>query len=124
MKLESVKKHEQSRPHKDAEAAQHASARPYCVPMELAIQTMEQNEVEQMKHLFNTAFYLMEAECPFRDFPALLQLQGLNGLQVGKGCNSPKQVRRFVHFIAEEMRKDLVTTEGRFLQCLYGQQYW
>ena len=108
MKLESVKKHKESRQHKDAEAAQRASARPHRAPMELAIQTMERSEVGQMKRLFNTVFYLVEAERPFRDFPALLQLQGLNGLQVGRAYNSPKQARRFLHFIAEEIRKDLV----------------
>ena len=61
-----------------------------------------------MKRLFNTAFYLVEAEHPFCDFPAQLQLEGLNGLQVGRVYNSPKQARRFIHFIAEEIRKDLV----------------
>ena len=66
---------------KPAQAAQRASARPHSAPMELAIQTMKRNEVEQMKRLFNTGFYLVEADRPFRDFPALLQLQGLNGLQ-------------------------------------------
>ena len=63
MKLESVKKHEELKQHKDAEAAQHASARPHHAPMELAIQTMERSEVKQMKRLFNTAFYLVEAVC-------------------------------------------------------------
>jgi len=103
MKLESVKKHKQSRQHRDSEAAQRASNRPERAPMELTIQTMEHSEVEQMKRL-------VVAERPFRDFPALLQLQGLNGLQVGRAYNSPNQARRFVHFIAEEIRKDLVET--------------
>ena len=53
-------------------------------------------------------FYFVEAERPFLDFPALLQLQRLNGLQVGRVHNSPKQAKRFVDFIAEEIRKDLV----------------
>ena len=50
----------------------------------------------------------METKHPVSDFPALLQLQGLNGLQVGRVYNSPKQARRFVHFIAEHIRRDLV----------------
>ena len=66
MKLESVKKHEESRQHKDAKAAQRASARPHRTPMELTIQTMERSEVKQMKRLFNAGFYLVEAEHPFR----------------------------------------------------------
>ena len=86
----------------------------------------------------------MEAKHPVCDFPALLQLQGLNGLQVGRVYNSPKQARRFVHFIAEDIRRDLVveplqkvdffcvcmdsstvkaTIDEEMVQCLYGQQY-
>lgn len=108
MKLESVKKHELSRQHKDAEAAHRAHVQPDHAPMELAIQKMEKEEVEQMKSLFNTAFYLVAAERPFSDFPALLQLQRLNGLPLGKTYSNPKQARMFVHYIAEEMRQDLV----------------
>ena len=44
---------------------------------------MERSKVEKMKRLFNTALYLVEAERPFRDFPALLQLQGLNSQPYG-----------------------------------------
>ena len=65
MKLESVKKHEGSRQHKDSEAAQRARSRPDLAPIELALQTMERQELEQMKRLFNTAFYLVVAERPF-----------------------------------------------------------
>ena len=48
------------------------------------------------------------AEHPFCDFPVLLQLQTLNGVAVGRSYNSPKQARQFVHFIGEQIRKDLV----------------
>ena len=72
MKLESVKKHELSRQNKDSEAAQHARARPDRAPMELALQTMERDELEQMKRLFNTVFYLVVTKRPFCDFPAVL----------------------------------------------------
>ena len=64
MKLESVKKHELSRQHKDAQAAHRAHIQPAHAPMELAVQKMEKEEVEQMKRLFNTAFYLVSAERP------------------------------------------------------------
>ena len=67
MKLESIKKHDLSTQHKDSEAAQRARARPDRALMELALQTMEQDELEQMKRLFNTAFYLVVAERPFRE---------------------------------------------------------
>jgi hypothetical protein len=67
MKLESIKKHELSMQHKHSEAAQRARARPDRAPMELALQAMEQDELEQMKRLFNTAFYPVVAERPFRE---------------------------------------------------------
>ena len=78
MKLESIKKHELSRQHKDSEAAQCTHARPDRAQMELTLQTIEQDELEHLKRLSNTAFYLEVAEFPFRDFPAILQLQALN----------------------------------------------
>ena len=49
MKLESTKKHKLSRQHKDSEASQCARARPDHAPMELVLQTMERDELEQMK---------------------------------------------------------------------------
>ena len=66
MKLENVKKHEQSRQHRDSEAAQWASTRPEHAPLELAIQTMERSHVEQMKCLFNSVFYFVVAKSHLR----------------------------------------------------------
>lgn len=106
MKLENVKKHEQSQSHKDAAGAFYAQVGPS--PMEVALQSMEREELVQMKMLFNTAFYLVSAERPFRDFPALLDLQRKNSIPLGKSYNNPKQAKTFVHFIAEEIRNDLV----------------
>ena len=108
LKLESVKKHEQSKSHKDAAAAHRAQVRPDHAPMELALQSMERKELEQMKKLFTTTFYLVYAERPFRGFPSLLSLQRLNGLQLGQAYSNQKQARNFVHFIAEEFRLSLV----------------
>ena len=53
-------------------------------------------------------FYLVVAERLFRDFPGLLQLQALNGVPVGRSYNNPTQARKFVHFIGEQIRKDMV----------------
>ena len=61
-----------------------------------------------MKKLFTTAFYLVYAERPFRDFPSLLSLQRLNGLQLGQAYSNHKQTRNFVHFIAEKSRLSFV----------------
>ena len=57
MELESVKKHEQSMSHKDAAGAHHAHVSPGSAPMELVVQSMEQ---EKMK---KSAFYLIHESC-------------------------------------------------------------
>ena len=56
MKLESIKKHEQSKS-QNAAGAHHALVRPDNVPMERALHSMEREELDQMKQLFTTAFY-------------------------------------------------------------------
>ena len=75
--------------------------------MEVALQSMEREELVQTRMLFNAAFYLVSAEHPFRDFPALLDLQRKNSIPLGQSYNNPKQAKTFVHFIAEEIRNDL-----------------
>ena len=63
MKLDSVKKHKQSQSYKDAVGAFHAQVSPSLI--EVALQSMEREELVQMRMLFNTAFYLVCAERPF-----------------------------------------------------------
>ena len=48
LKLESVKKHEQSKSLKDAAAAHRAQVRPDHAPMELALQSMEREELDRI----------------------------------------------------------------------------
>ena len=66
--FDEARKHEQSQSHKGAVGANRAEVRPDRAPMEVALQSMEREELTQMKRLFNTAFYLVSAERPFRDF--------------------------------------------------------
>ena len=108
MKLESVKRHEASQQHADAKAAQLAHTRPEQAPLEAALLTMEQAEFEQMRCLFNTAYYLVQAERPFRDFSGLLTLQRLNNVSLGHAYSNEMQAKVFVSFIAEDLRAQLV----------------
>ena len=74
-----------------------------------------------MEKLFRSAYYLVQAERPFRDFLKLLQLQEVNGLSFGQTYRNSTQCRVFVDFIAEEIRS---TTEQalqkRRFQCVHG----
>ena len=55
MKLESIKKPEQSISHMNSARAHNAQVRQGLTPIQLAIRNMERQEFEQMKKLFNTA---------------------------------------------------------------------
>ena len=46
--------------------------------------SMQKEQQEQMEKLFRSAYYLVQAERPFRDFPNLMQLQEVNGLFFGQ----------------------------------------
>ena len=58
MKVESVKKHEVSRQHKDSESANRARTRPDETSLERAFMSMEKEQREQMENLFRSAYYL------------------------------------------------------------------
>ena len=89
--------------------------------MEVAVQQMEREELEHIRRLFNTVFYLVEAERPFSDFPGLLQLQKHNGLPLGCAYSNEKQAKTFLGFIAEELRSQLVKSlqEGAFFSVSF-----
>ena len=108
MKLESIKRHEASQQHADAKAAHLAQSLPEQAPMEMALLTMEQAELDQMRYLFNTAYYLIQAEHPFRDFSGILTLQRLNSVSLGNAYSNEMQAKVFVSFIAEDLRAQLV----------------
>ena len=103
MKVESVKKHEQSQHHKAAELSHYAHEHPESAPMEVALQHMAREDLANMKRLFNTAFYLVQAERPFSDFPGLLQLQARNGLSIGNAYCNEKQAKIFISFIVKSL---------------------
>ena len=103
MKVESIKKHEGSRQHKDSESANRACKVPNQAPLERAFMSMEREQQNQMEILFRSVYYLVMAECPFRDFRGLMGQQEINGLSFSHTYLNDKQCRIFVEFIAEEI---------------------
>ena len=95
-----VEAHERSELHIQAMAYKHTmETSPSERPMEKLAHSMNLMELEQMKILFRTAFYLAKNNKPFRDFPELVKLQSANGLKVGENYCSDKQARVFTSFI-------------------------
>ena len=70
--------------------------------------SMEKEQQEKMEKLFRSAYYLVQAERPFRDFANVMELQEVNGLSFGETNRNSKQCRTFVNFIAEEIRSNLI----------------
>lgn len=76
-------------------------------PMEKLTTLMSQMEIEQMKILFRTAFYVAKKASPFSDFPDLLKLQRVHGVKIGESYCNDKQARTFISFIYEEQRHNI-----------------
>lgn len=89
--------HEQSDLHKRAiECKRVMEKQPSERPMEKLTRLMSEMEIEQMKVLFRTAFYVAKKAKPFSDFPDLLKLQRVHGVKIGESYCNDKQARTFI----------------------------
>ena len=119
MKVESIKKHEVSRQHRDCESATRARARPDKAPLEKAFMNM-QGQQEQMEKLFRSAYYLVQAEHPFRDFPKLMQLQEVNGLSFGQTSTTVQALQKEDFFsVCMDSSTDTTVIEEEMVQVRY-----
>ena len=82
-----------------------------------SITRMHEKTRKVMKNCFAIAYYLAKNEKPFSDFPELLDLQELNGLDVQKGYRTDRAAAVFVDFIAESMKLPLK-------ECLMKAKYY
>jgi len=94
--------------HKDSSS--HIAATEICSKAEK--QTLEQqvdvmNKAEMVKteRVIRTAYFLAKKDRPFSDHPHLLELQELNGVDLGTGLRSRFTATKIVDHIATEMRK-------------------
>ena len=78
---------------------------------------MHEETKKVMKNRFATAYYLAKKEKPFTDFPDLLDLQEINGLEVKKGYRTDRAAACFVDYIAESMKIPLK-------ECLLKARYY
>ena len=82
-----------------------------------SITRMHKKARKAMKNRFSIAYYLAKNEKTFSDFPELLDLQELNGLDVQKGYETDRAAAVFVDFIAESMKLPLK-------ECLMKVKYY
>lgn len=99
VKKESVKYHTLSASHENAVKAKLAKEkedRHEPSSLELGFQRMDSNTIEKMEKLFRSAFYLVIKERPYSDFPDVLELQALNGVEIGETYRNEKAGKEFV----------------------------
>ena len=96
---QNVDAHEQSDLHRRAIDSKRVMEKPANErPMEKLTTLMSQMEIEQMKILFRTAFYVAKKGKPFSDFPDLLKLQRANGVKISENYCNDKQAKTFIKF--------------------------
>ena len=79
MRIENVRSHEASNAHKTSHSAfLNSKKRPAEQPIVKALITMEKHNIDLMKKLFTTAFFVAKNEKPYTDFAKLTELQAAN----------------------------------------------
>ena len=78
-------------------------------PIEKCIRHMEKEHMVQVKCLFNTAFYVVVSERPFKDFTGLVDLQKKNNVSIGDTYCSDKQCVVFIQYIYQHIQAELTT---------------
>ncbi|CAC5379271.1 unnamed protein product [Mytilus coruscus] len=74
---------------------------------------MEKENEDKIKKLITTAYFICKHEKPFTDFPRLVDLQEVNGLDMGNFYRSDNACRRFIQFIYEDLFKGVnILTEN------------
>jgi Domain of unknown function (DUF4371) len=102
-----IHEHDNSGPHKTGQL----------IHMKAADKTFEKVIAEQSKHMydstsriFRTVYASVKNNRPFTDTPKLIQLQQMNGLDMGLILHSEYTATTMVEFIGTEMRKKLCNT--------------
>lgn len=101
-----VKGHDQSRRHVRCEEAKKAREVPEATPIHKGIRNLNQQTLDKLEKLFNTAYYLAKSGRPFSDFNQLCILQVKNGVSLGETYLNDKRCREFIEAIAEVMKRD------------------
>ena len=83
-----------------------------------SITRMHKKTRKVMKNHFSTAYYLAKNEKPFSDFPKLLDMQELNGLDVRKGYRTDRAAAIFIDFIAELMKRKESLMKAKYYSIL------
>ncbi|KAJ4937564.1 hypothetical protein JOQ06_002199, partial [Pogonophryne albipinna] len=113
-RIETLQSHESSKYHllciKRKEVTEKGTG-----PMFVALKKQAENMDDQLKPMFNTAFYVAKQKLPFRSFVGLIELQEKNGIKMPTQYRNDKGCKAFVLAIAE-VEKDGVSEDLKILR--------
>ena len=66
-------------------------------PIVSLVKQMEKEAEDQIIRLFNTAYFICKQEKTFTDYPSLIVLQEMNGLNMGNFYRSDNACRRYIY---------------------------
>lgn len=66
-------------------------------PLLSCVRKMEREQEDKRKKLINTVYFICKHEMPFADFPRLIELQEVNGLDMGNFYRSDNGCRRYAY---------------------------
>lgn len=73
-------------------------------PLTKVIENLNKKDVELTSKIFNSVYYLVKKNRPMSDFPAIIELQKKNGIDIGNSLQSRFSAIRIVEHIAKEMK--------------------
>ncbi|XP_026821312.1 E3 SUMO-protein ligase KIAA1586-like [Rhopalosiphum maidis] len=100
-----IKQHSESKAHVLAENILKKSSDKVLDKM---FERISEVEIDSNTRLFRTVYCLAKNHRPFKQFEELVQLQQINGLDMGSSLHSRITATRMVNVIAKEMRKRLI----------------
>ena len=120
MKKEALQQHIKSLSHQRAEAAKHAKLmveQEETTPIEKSFQNADEKMLEKMDKFFRTAYFLAKQGKPFTEFEHVLELQLLNGVNLGPTYCNDKAAKDFTAEIAGQFKDDLI-------KCIESSHYF
>ena len=102
-----IKKHTESKAH---EIAQRIIVSKNQKDMEKHIEESHRKSIDATESIFRTAYYLAKNSRPFIDHESLIELQTLNGVNMGIILHSRNTSSKIIEHIAREMERRIVSS--------------
>ncbi|KAK9745505.1 hypothetical protein QE152_g6843 [Popillia japonica] len=102
--------HEQSAGHLTAETI---SAKADKETIENVCDKMNMSNLESTIKIFRSAYYLAKNDRPFSDHSELLELQKMNGVDIGVGLHSRFSATEIINHISDELKKRITQIKSK-----------